>query len=1028
MRRPGPIALAVLLALASLSGCAATKALKQADALAAKAVALKEAGDPKAALEPAGQALELREQHLGPEEAAVADSLNQVANLLELTGELDTAAVMLERCLVIRREQLGPDHPDVGRALNDLGNVRYRQGKYDLAEQRYREALEIREATLGPDHRAVSDSLDDLGWLLKTVGRYDEARTAHQRALAIRRAALGPDHPDTAQVMANLGDLYFRTGDFARSRALQFEALGIREAALGPDHLRVAVSLNNIGELERETGDLVAARRAYERALAIKERALGPDHPSVAITLNNLGLVLATIGDAPGARLLWERALAIREKSLGPKHPRVAYSLNNLGRLLTLSGDPKTARLLLTRAVRILAEALGPDHIMVAHLQNNLGLALAALGDLAAARERFERAQAIWTKALGPDHPDVARPLTNLGHMHRTAGFPEQAVVALGRALALIERALGPDHPAVIPILRELALAHALTGDRAAARDDIARALRVTQERVLPLLDAAGQRHRIALVVAHRASLDTYLRLMDKPADNAAAYAAVLRWKGAALRSLQRVGPVSGGTDAQAQAELARVRSELSDLVFGTGGELRGQARTDRIRALSARKETLQRETAGAHPRAATPAALCERLAPDQALVDLFRLGDPDAPNTARYLAFGLLGGDCAEPFRIDLGPAAPLEREVLAWRRLVTGRASMARIERVGRRLRVSIWDPVAAELGDRRRVWIVPDGRLSHLPFGALPDEHGQPLITRYTLARLPSAEALLTPGHPGGPLADALVVGDVDYGRAETDPAVQGGAFAQAPKRESGLFPVPRLPGSAAEVRAVAAMVGLKAGPLTGAAASESAIKRASPGRRLIHLATHGFFAGGKLRSALARTGGARSADELAGYHPLLLSGVVLAGANADNLAAGGEDGVLTAEELAGLDLSAAELVVLSGCDTGLGEVVAGEGVLGLGRALAAAGARQLVISLWKVPDQETGALMASFYRHLIQDDGGRARSGAALDAASALRAAQLDRIAEQQERSGQAHPLGWAGWVVSGAPGAVGAQDD
>ena len=172
--------------------------------------------------------------------------------------------------------------------------------------------------------------------------------------------------------------------------------------------------------------------------------------------------------------------------------------------------------------------------------------------------------------------------------------------------------------------------------------------------------------------------------------------------------------------------------------------------------------------------------------------------------------------------------------------------------------------------------------------------------------------------------------------------------------------------------------------------------------SRGKRVLHLATHGFFATGEARSALA-AGGA------AGLNPMLLSGVVLAGVNARSPDAG-DDGVLTAEEVVGLDLRGTRLVTLSACETGLGEVYEGEGVMGLRRAFTMAGARALVMSLWRVPDAETLRLMEGFYTRVAPDE--------QADVAEALRAAQLELLQWQRAEHGEGHPFYWAAFIVSG----------
>ena len=197
------------------------------------------------------------------------------------------------------------------------------------------------------------------------------------------------------------------------------------------------------------------------------------------------------------------------------------------------------------------------------------------------------------------------------------------------------------------------------------------------------------------------------------------------------------------------------------------------------------------------------------------------------------------------------------------------------------------------------------------------------------------------------------------------------------------------------------------------LTGAAASEGRFKREAPGKRILHVATHGFFLQSECLSAESvGRGFAKGTETVArgiGENPLLLSGLVLAGANrASEAGPDQEDGILTAEELAALDLRGLEIAALSACDTGLGTVEAGEGVFGLRRALEIAGARTVLMSLWPVPDKGAREWMASFY-------GSRLGGESVLDA---TRKASLAALEELRKQGLPDHPYLWAGFVAAG----------
>ena len=197
------------------------------------------------------------------------------------------------------------------------------------------------------------------------------------------------------------------------------------------------------------------------------------------------------------------------------------------------------------------------------------------------------------------------------------------------------------------------------------------------------------------------------------------------------------------------------------------------------------------------------------------------------------------------------------------------------------------------------------------------------------------------------------------------------------------------------------------------LSGVEANESRFKARASGARVLHLATHGFFLTGACASSLEKARGRGPAtchDAVTGENPLLLAGLALAGANRRAAAGPGEeDGILTAEEIAALDLSGTEWAVLSACDTGLGRAKAGEGVLGLRRAFQVAGARTLIMSLWQVDDESTQRWMASLYRH---------RFGEGHSTAESVRAAGLELLEERRGQKRSTHPMHWAGFVAAG----------
>ena len=443
--------------------------------------------------------------------------------------------------------------------------------------------------------------------------------------------------------------------------------------------------------------------------------------------------------------------------------------------------------------------------------------------------------------------------------------------------------------------------------------------------------------------------------------------------------------PSPDPTHRAAADRLTDVRQHLAESVFGRSAD-----RAETVGALTAEKERLERLLASAGGRAETltPAALCAHLGPDEALVDYVRYtrrGEAvttdgvraEADPVLSYLAFVFVGG-CDAPARIELGPAAPIEAALKAWRR---GVAAGKSVDRRGAELRAALWTPLEAALATRTRIAVLPDGVLSGLPFGALPDGDGY-LVERVTLAYPGTAAALVrSPAQPG---AGALVVGGVDYASG----AVAEDALATRSPSRGGL-PMSFLPGTAAEADAIVGLLGDGTDRLSGGQATEAQVRARLPGRRVAHIATHGFFAAAGGDDGVVAPG----SEAALRTSPLLRTGLVLAGAASDTPRPGGDDGLLTAEEILGLDLTGLELVVLSACETGLGAVEDGEGVMGMRRAFSLAGAGTLVLSLWKVPDEPTRALMTALYGRLTAGD----------DPATALTTAQTKAAMAKGTRS-------------------------
>lgn len=886
-----------------------------------------------------------------------------------------------------------------GQQASSEGAIRQliSDGRYTEAESLARGALADAEARSGAHSKSVAEVLDDLLDILYYSGRVrnPEDQALANRAVALNEELFGPASPELAATLRRAGEYARHNEDYEQARPLLRRAIEVFEALpAGASPLQEhAEAWTGMASLLKDTFDYQGARADYERALPLYEKALGHEHRLVAVCLNDLATTLARLGDYARARALFQEALRIYDKTVGPDHILTAGCLNNFAFLLTETGKPAEAAELLRKVVRIATATYGERHPRTASAFANLGDALSASGDYDAAAANYERSGETRVAVFGPLSREATSVLAlravNLGLSGKTAPAVELAVQAenMSRAFDLIAIRTMPEREALL---------------RMGAK-------------------ASGQR---------LSGLNTLLSLAAAGAPGRPALDALVRSRGVVFDEMasRRRAVESGDPEmARLATALAAAREELARLVMRGPKSMTAsqyQAALDRARenkyaaerllaekSLPFRRELASRQVGLKEVSAALPK--------DAALISFvryprtaFRLGapalHPAAAAQASYLALVLRPGQ-DQPAVVDLGAAADVDALVAQLRRTIAqeaqdpGRAprqSEASYRRAAERLRLRIWDPLAPYWKGAGRLFLVPDGSLHLVSFAALPTGPGYqvesgPVIHYLTVERDLAAGAPSVQGHA------MLLVAGPTFDRAPAVTTARGGfrgaAAACDAYRTLHFEPLPGAAREAAGVSAIWRQTGGAESSLVGAFARKNSVIEQAAGKRVLHLATHGFFLDA-CRPAPSAAGGIEN--------PLLLSGLALAGANESDRPG---EGILTAEEIASLDLDGLEWVVLSACDTALGEIHAGEGVFGLRRAFQLAGARTVIMSLWQVDDSTTRLWMEALYR-------ARFLRGAATS--DAVRTATLSILAHRRTAHLGTHPLYWAGFLAAG----------
>ncbi|MFI5371676.1 MAG: CHAT domain-containing protein [Candidatus Eisenbacteria bacterium] len=902
------------------------------------------------------------------------------------------------------------------------------------------DAVALAERAVRAQAAAHGDSSAETGSSLVTLGRLRYRReelpaalSATAAGLAICQRAPGSNRRGVYRGLRYLANIEDEMADFGPAERDYRSSVALADSLFGPDGVDYSNALNSFGSFCRRTGRVTEARDLYERSIAIRERASGPDDPGLMFPLNNLGNLLTEIGDPAAARALFERDLAIVTRAFGPTHPNVPFLLNNLSDAELALGDTARAVTDMRRAIAVADSSGGSGRADIAQVHNNLGQVEIARGDTAAARAEIERGLAIRVGIYGRDHPEVARSLERLGDLAIAEGDAATAAMCDSEALAILERHLGPDAIDLAEPLVALGGARRWLGADREALDDAARAERIATDHVRLVMRSLEERVALRFALTRPRGLDLALTLAaDHPTDDGIArrvWDLVVRSRALVLDEMaRRHHAVLASPDPATRAladSLAAVGETLARLLAGGSAPTAVPVQA-RVRSLRVERERLEHRLAARSARFRSDArretagldAVTAALDPDVALVAFARFDRlPARPSTGSqpsYLAFVTNGGHRA-PAVMPLGDAVSLERAADRWlgelerRPAVLDAAAGQRCHALGAQVRVRVWDPLRSRAGDARVVLVVPDGALQRVPFAALP-VHGGFLVERGPATQVLSAERdLVTDAAPPAAGRGLLAVGGPAFDAMPAHPVGDGhdrGAGSACEAFRSLRFE--SLPGARREAETVAA-AWRRAAPdsdtrmLLGGDARERAVRTAMAGRRAIHLATHGFFLGATcvVHDQL---------DSLALEDPLLRTGIALAGANQRADAShGDDDGILTAAEIATLDLEGVECVTLSACQGARGEIQDGEGVLGLRRGFSIAGARTLISSLWPIDDRATEQWMETWYDARLNHGRG---------VAEATRDAQRAVLAARRAAGDGDHPYFWAAFQAAG----------
>jgi len=850
----------------------------------------------------------------------------------------------------------------------------------------------------------------NLGWMESNLARYAEAESHFSRALELRTQVNGPASAPVAEVINSQAVLAENRGDYARAEPLFLQALELQRKVLGTSHAKTATTLNNLGTLYWLIGDNARAEEYLLEALLIRCKILGPEHLSTGTVYNNLGLLQRSLGDYDQAAYYFRRALRNRHKHLGAEHLLTQTTLNNLA-LVYLNQHQYTRALpLFEQALDIRRRVLSEPHPDMARALFNCALAHEKLRHYPEAESLYNEALMMRQKILGA-HPETAGSHLFLGRLQHRLGRLDEAFPHYQEALAIQDKLLSPNHPDRLKTLDSLACYYLDIGKPAMAAPEIERTLGIHESLIQSAFAFGSEGQRLK----YRESLHP----VDLPAslgDAALIARSLLHTKAVVLNSLmveQRLRRSDSPPEFHKLLDSLQTVSRQMDRLSETSDEtgLREELAADHSRLAKKFNASLRLPASLKSSFTGEAASVTASLLPHEVLVEYLIYEKYAGRLETETYAGCLLYRPGQAPLWVELGPYAPLRHSILRYQKALHAGTTSQSLKPVLQELHRRLWLPIHQILpaGTTRAV-ICPDSEINLVSFATLLDEQGNFIVQKLTLEYASSARDRVgtSPGKPASALTLTVMASPNFYRKT---PAATKSAPAQTPSPEGLIFPeltpLPYTLEEAQFLKSHAQGWGWKVEVYTGTDASEKRLT-SMPAPSILHFATHGLF-----------LTGTRDLDEESipapGFSPMNRSLLALAGAQTSlDLWKRGKytpseiDGLLTAREVSGLNLSATWLVVLSACDTGTGTIQGGEGVLGLRRGFALAGAQHLCMTLWPAADRETLQLMQKFYPALVKGD----------DPAEALCQVQRDLLVRWTRERGLSTAVRTAGpFVVS-----------
>jgi CHAT domain-containing protein len=937
----------------------------------------------------------IRKSAYGDNHLSYATSLNNLAFLYQKQRRYNDAENKFLNALKIYKDNIGERNAQYATFLDNLACLYFEQAKYSDAKQIFLRVLSIRKEIIGENNKDYSATLNKLATINQFEGNYSEAELLFVKLVDINKQILGENSIEYAISIGNLGSLYNLQFKYNEAETLLLKALQLEKNSIGKTHPYYGTTLSNLALLYQNQGKFSLAEPFLKESIEITKNSFGENNSKYAVSINSLALLYFLEGNYLKAEPLFLKALEIRKNLLGVTHPDYALSLDGLAKLYEVQGNYTKAESHLLEVSEINRNTFGINSTNYATSLNNLAGLYQKQRYFLKAEKLYFQASNIYKSNYGDRNPDYAISLVNLALSYQYQKKYTEAEILYLRALEINRKFLGENHPNYITTIHHLAILYRLEGIDDKASNYFEQFISLNQEKTLDDIYTLTENELIAYINFKKINLFSPLSFLT---DISSQHPIVVNScfnnellirnltihnKEQTKKAIQKSNNLLLKDKYEQFVSNKKKVTKLSELLI--------DKRPSNFSMLIDETEQLEKELI----KESTTFSdfknsisinfnqIKDKLKKNEISIDIvsYNYYNIRATDSIVYSAF-VVGKELKYPKFIPL-----FEEKQLSF--LLERNKSQKDSTRIDKQyLDKAISDlflkPLEKELEGVTTIYLSLAGLGHQIDFAAFPLNDKVTFGEQYELHILSSPSEIMNYKFAGlnkKSNLELLLYGGIDYdktnsvAKSNTGIAENNEALKELQTR-SGISEFGYLSGSKKEVEAIqgkGVQIGFITTLLEDKAATEESIKKMD-GRNtpfVLHLATHGFFfADPKIDNSKDLTlTPERSKIYKVSDDPMMRSGLVFAGANKywgnSYEAIGNEDGILTASEISNLDLSACQLVVLSACETGLGEVKGSEGVFGLQRAFKMAGVKNIIMSLWKVQDTQTAELFDIFY---------------------------------------------------------------